>query len=106
MAAARDACSAPWLNQSQIYQNYNYWGTYPDMILMQDGELFYSGSHVLGDNISSGADIYDIRQILNPAGSDPVTQVTGLQDIPGGPPGTDMTDQSMAVLLPPASRSG
>jgi Galactose oxidase-like, Early set domain len=91
-----------WLNQTQINQNYDYWGTYPDMILMQDGELFYSGSHVFGDNISSGADIYDIRQILNPAGNDPVTEVPGLQDTPGGPAGTDMTDQSMAVLLPPA----
>jgi hypothetical protein len=91
-----------WLNQTQIHQNYAYWGTYPDMILMQNGELFYSGSHVLGNNISSGADIYDIRQILNPAANTPITEVPGLQDQPGGPPGTDMTDQSMAILLPPA----
>jgi Domain of unknown function (DUF1929) len=91
-----------WLNQAQIHQNYAYWGTYPDMILMQNGELFYSGSHVLGNNIPSGADIYDIRQILNPAANTPITEVPGLQDQPGGPPGTDMTDQSMAILLPPA----
>jgi hypothetical protein len=91
-----------WLNQTQIRQNYAYWGTYPDMILMQNGELFYTGSHVLGNNISSGADIYDVRQILNPAANAPVTEVPGLQDQPGGPPGTDMTDQSMAILLPPA----
>jgi len=69
---------------------------------MQDGELFYTGSHVLGNNVSSGADIYDIRQILNPTGSDPISKITGLQDTPGGPAGTDMTDQSMAILLPPA----
>jgi Domain of unknown function (DUF1929) len=91
-----------WLNQTQISQNYAYWGTYPDMILMQNGELFYTGSHVLGNNISSGADIYDVHQILNPAANAPVTEVPGLQDQPGGPPGTDMTDQSMAILLPPA----
>ena len=91
-----------WLNQTLINQNYLYWRTYPDMILMQDGELFYTGSHVLGNNVSSGADIYDIRQILNPTGSDPITKITGLQDTPGGPAGTDMTDQSMAILLPPA----
>jgi hypothetical protein len=91
-----------WLNQAQINENYVYWGTYPDMILMQNGELFYSGSHVLGNNIPSGADIYDIRQILNPAAKAPITEVPGLQDQPGGPAGTDMTDQSMAILLPPA----
>ena len=31
-----------------------------------------------------------------------MTPVKGLQDTPGGPAGTDMTDQSMSVLLPPA----
>jgi hypothetical protein len=91
-----------WLNQTQINQNYAWWGTYPDMILMQNGELFYTGSHVWGNNISPGADIYDIRQILNPSANAPITEVPGLQDQPGGPPGTDMTDQSMAILLPPA----
>jgi hypothetical protein len=91
-----------WLNQAQINQNHQWWGMYPDMILMQNGELFYTGSHVFGNNIPGGADIYDVRQILNPTGSIPITEVPGLQDQPGGPPGTDMTDQSMAILLPPA----
>ncbi len=91
-----------WLNQAQINQNHYWWGMYPDMILMQNGELFYTGSHVFGNNIPGGAYIYDVRQILNPTGSVPLTEVPGLQDQPGGPPGTDMTDQSMAILLPPA----
>ena len=77
-----------WLDQAQVNQNRQWWGMYPDMILMQDGELFYTGSHVFGNNIPGGADIYDVRQILNPAGSAPITAVPGLQDQPGGPPGT------------------
>jgi hypothetical protein len=92
------------------------------MILMQSGQLFYTGSHVFGDNETpvgdnggvdkkgagegnGGAGILGISNILKPAtglAGDPETQVNGLQDNPGGPAGTDMTDQSMSVLLPPA----
>ncbi len=109
-------------NPGQINQSYTGWGLYPDMILMQNGELFYSGSHVFGNNETpvgdpnplqtpngagwgnGGAGILKIADILNnhPGNPDNATQVNGLQDNPGGPPGTDMTDQSMAVLLPPA----
>ena len=98
-----------------VNQTYTGWGLYPAMILRQDGTLFYSGSHVFGNNETpfgtvgtargaGGAGILDIGNIINtkPADTDPMTVVTGLQDTPGGPAGTDMTDQSMSVLLPPA----
>ena len=112
-----------WLAENQVNEgNFGYWGLYPAMILMQDGRLFYTGSHVFGDNETpvgdnggidpngagegnGGAGILGISNILNPAtglAGDPETQVNGLQDNPGGPAGTDMTDQSMSVLLPPA----
>jgi hypothetical protein len=98
-----------------VNQTFDFWGLYPTMILMQNGELFYSGSHVFGNNETpvgpagtargqGGAGILDIGDIINtdPADTDPMTVVKGLQDTPGGPGGTDMTDQSMSVLLPPA----
>ena len=110
-----------WLTQAQVNEgNYGYWGLYPAMILMQGGQLFYTGSHVFGNNETpvgdnggiypkgagkgnGGAGILGISNIRNPRlGGDPETPVNGLQDNPGGPPGTDMTDQSMSVLLPPA----
>jgi hypothetical protein len=120
---ANNNSAGDWLTESNVNQgNYGYWGLYPAMILMQNGELFYTGSHVFGDNESpvgdngglltggagegnGGAGILDISNILNPAtglAGDPDTAVDGLQDNPGGPAGTDMTDQSMSVLLPPA----
>ncbi len=91
-----------------------FWGLYPAMILTQNGELFYTGSHVFGDNETpvgeagtargkGGAGFLNISDILKPgAGTDKTTPVDGLQDTPGGPAGTDMTDQSMSLLLPPA----
>ncbi|TVZ01641.1 DUF1929 domain-containing protein [Trebonia kvetii] len=98
-----------------VNQTYTGWGLYPTMILRQDGTLFYTGSHVFGNNETpfgtvgtprgqGGAGILDIGNIINtrPADTDPMTVVNGLQDTPGGPAGTDMTDQSMSVLLPPA----
>jgi hypothetical protein len=112
-----------WLAASQINEDNGFWGLYPTMILMQDGRLFYSGSHVFGNNETpvggdsgpggppgpgkgiGGAGILTIKNILNPASGaagDPIVKVNGLQDNPGGPAGTDMTDQSMSVLLPPA----
>jgi hypothetical protein len=112
-----------WLARNQINQDNGFWGLYPAMILMQNGKLFYTGSHVFGNNETpvgdpnpaktphgagegiGGAGILSISNILKPAtgpAGDPMTMVNGLQDNPGGPPGTDMTDQSMSVLLPPA----
>jgi len=78
-----------WLALWQVNQTWSYWGLYPSMILMQDGRLFYSGSHVFGNNIpGTGSAIYDY-------GANTVTQVPGLQN-------KDERDQSASVLLPPA----
>jgi len=90
-----------WLPLNEIHESYDYWDLYPAMILMQNGSLFYTGSHVFGSNIKSESDIYDITNILDPGTPAPVTEVPGLQDDPGVM-GQDMTDQSMSVLLPPA----
>ncbi|WP_086732519.1 galactose oxidase-like domain-containing protein [Streptomyces glaucescens] len=78
-----------WLPAWQVKQTWSYWGLYPSMILMQDGRLFYSGSHVFGNNIpGTGAAIYDYD-------ANTITQVPGLQK-------KDERDQSASVLLPPA----
>ena len=78
-----------WLPLSQVHQTWSFWGLYPAMILMQDGRLFYTGSHVFGNNIPGpGAAIYDYN-------ANTVTNVPGLQD-------PNNRDQSMSVLLPPA----
>ncbi len=78
-----------WLPTWQVNQTWSYWGLYPSMILMQDGRLFYSGSHVFGDNIpGTGSAIYDYD-------ANTITDVPGLQD-------KDERDQSASVLLPPA----
>jgi len=110
-----------WLSAADINGdnpgNTNYtgfWGLYPAMILTQNGELFYTGSHVFGNNETpvgeagtprgkGGAGFLNIADVLKPGRrTDLTTPVDGLQDTPGGPAGTDMTDQSMSVLLPPA----
>ncbi|MET7568114.1 galactose oxidase-like domain-containing protein [Streptomyces sp. NPDC005492] len=78
-----------WLPLSQVNQTWSYWGLYPSMILMQDGRLFYTGSHVFGNNIpGTGSAIYDY-------GANTITSVPGLQN-------KDERDQSASVLLPPA----
>lgn len=78
-----------WLPLSQVNQTWSFWGLYPAMILMQDGRLFYTGSHVFGNGLpGTGADIYDYN-------ANTITSVSGLQD-------KDERDQSMSVLLPPA----
>jgi Domain of unknown function (DUF1929) len=102
-----------WLPLNQISESNGLWGLDPAMSLTRNGKLFYTGSHVFGDNITpvgpagtkrgqGGAGFINISHILNPAAVPAVTQVKGLQDTPGGPAGTDMTDESMSVLLPPA----
>ncbi|MFF7978189.1 galactose oxidase-like domain-containing protein [Streptomyces sp. NPDC007901] len=78
-----------WLGLGDVHQTWSYWGLYPSMILMQDGRLFYSGSHVFGNNIpGTGSAIYDYD-------ANTVTQIPGLQN-------KDERDQSASVLLPPA----
>ncbi|MFE9424764.1 galactose oxidase-like domain-containing protein [Kitasatospora sp. NPDC006697] len=78
-----------WQPLNAVHQSWNFFGLYPSMILMQDGRLFYTGSHVFGNGTAgSGASIYDYD-------ANTVTDVPGLQS-------KDTRDQSMSVLLPPA----
>jgi hypothetical protein len=78
-----------WLSLGEANQSWSFWGLYPAMILMQDGRLFYTGSHVFGNGLpGSGASVYDY-------GANTITPVNGLQR-------KDERDQSMSVLLPPA----
>lgn len=78
-----------WLGLHEARQTWSFWGLYPSMILMQDGRLFYSGSHVFGNGLpGTGASIYDYD-------NNTITDVPGLQD-------KDNRDQSASVLLPPA----
>ncbi|MEV4640609.1 galactose oxidase early set domain-containing protein [Actinoplanes sp. NPDC049548] len=84
-----NAAQQRWLGIGEANQTWSFWGLYPSMILMQDGRLFYSGSHVFGNGLpGSGASIYHY-------GTGAITPVIGLQR-------KDERDQSMSVLLPPA----
>jgi len=83
------AAQQKWLPMNDIKQTWAWWGLYPAMVLMQDGRLFYTGSHTFGNGLpGSGASIYNY-------GSGAITDVPGLQR-------KDERDQSMSVLLPPA----
>jgi hypothetical protein len=78
-----------WLGLGEANQTWSFWGLYPSMILIQDGRLFYTGSHVFGNGLpGSGASVYDY-------GTGAIAPVNGLQR-------KDERDQSMSVLLPPA----
>ncbi|WP_329107492.1 galactose oxidase early set domain-containing protein [Micromonospora sp. NBC_01699] len=78
-----------WLAWNEVKQTWKWWGMYPTMVLMQDGRLFYTGSHTFGEGLKgTGASIYDY-------GTGTITDVPGLQN-------KDYRDQSMSVLLPPA----
>ncbi|MFF1659119.1 galactose oxidase-like domain-containing protein [Streptomyces sp. NPDC058255] len=83
------AAQQRWLPLWQVNQTWSYWGLYPSMILMQDGRLFYSGSHVFGNGTpGTGSAIYDYD-------ANTTTAIPGLQN-------KDQRDQSASVLLPPA----
>jgi hypothetical protein len=78
-----------WQALWETNQTWFFWGLYPTMILLQDGRLFYTGSHVFGDNIpGTGAAIYDYH-------ANTITPVPGLRE-------PNRRDQSMSLLLPPA----
>ncbi len=78
-----------WLPLGQVNQTFSYFGLYPSMILMQDGRLFYTGSHVFGNGTpGTGSSIYDYD-------ANTITDISGLQN-------KDERDQSASVLLPPA----
>ncbi|MBU2665249.1 DUF1929 domain-containing protein [Actinoplanes bogorensis] len=84
-----NAAQNRWLGLNEANQTWSFWGLYPSMILMQDGRLFYTGSHVFGNGLpGTGASIYNY-------GASTITPVSGLQK-------KDERDQSMSVLLPPA----
>ncbi len=84
-----DFNSSSWLPTAQVQQTWSFWGLYPHMYLMQNGNLFYSGGHVFGDGLpGSGASVY------NPNNGN-IVDVPGLRQ-------KDMRDQSASVLLPPA----
>jgi Galactose oxidase-like, Early set domain len=84
-----NAAQGRWQELWETNQTWSFWGLYPTMILLQDGRLFYSGSHVFGDNIPGpGAAIYDYA-------ANTITPVPGLRE-------PNRRDQSMSVLLPPA----
>jgi hypothetical protein len=83
------AAQNKWLPMNEVNQTWSYWGLYPSMILMQDGRLFYSGSHTFGNGTpGTGASIYDYE-------ANTITDVPGLQ-------AKDERDESASVLLPPA----
>lgn len=78
-----------WLGMGQVNQTWSFWGLYPAMILMQDGRLFYTGSHVFGNGLpGTGASVFDYDTGV-------ITDVAGLRD-------KDERDQSASVLLHPA----
>ncbi|MFC7305236.1 galactose oxidase-like domain-containing protein [Streptomyces monticola] len=78
-----------WLPLNEVNQTWSYWGLYPSMILMQDGRLFYSGSHTFGNGTpGTGASVYDYD-------ANTITDVPGLQN-------KDQRDESASVLLPSA----
>jgi len=86
-----DTANQTWLpdGNAKAPQTYSFWGLYPHMFLMQDGQLFYSGGHVFGDHRPDGASaIYNV-------GTGKITNVPGLRQV-------DYRDQSASVLLPPA----
>ncbi|ORT61445.1 galactose oxidase early set domain-containing protein [Streptomyces sp. CB03238] len=83
------AAQNKWLPINEVKQTWSYWGLYPSMILMQDGRLFYSGSHTFGNGTpGTGASIYDYDK-------NTITDVPGLRN-------KDERDESASVLLPPA----
>ncbi len=83
------AAQNKWLPLNEVKQTWSFWGLYPSMILMQDGRLFYSGSHTFGNGTpGTGASIYDYD-------ANTITDVPGLQS-------KDQRDESASVLLPPA----
>ncbi|GAB3671464.1 hypothetical protein GCM10027589_40550 [Actinocorallia lasiicapitis] len=83
-----------WLGAGAT-KNYIDWGTYPGMILMGDGRLFYSGSYTFSypkfrknDQDFATAAVYNTR-------TGQITEIPGLRR-------AKERDQSMSVLLPPA----
>ncbi|GAA3212193.1 hypothetical protein GCM10010468_31400 [Actinocorallia longicatena] len=92
-----------WLPQDQVAQTGINWATYPSLILMQDGRLFYSGSSVFGHPVGKSDinnythDAYLGPGMINPADANAWWPVAGLSQ-------PFARDQSTSVLLAPAQR--
>ena len=69
-----------------VSQRWAFWGLYPALHLMDDGQLFYSGTNTFG-NALPGSAMWNLK-------------TDTVQDLPLSNP--DLRDQSASVLLPPA----
>ncbi|GAA2718695.1 galactose oxidase-like domain-containing protein [Actinocorallia aurantiaca] len=90
-----------WQPENKVRQNKINWSTYPSLILMQNGKLFYSGSSVFGHPVTQGGDNYGHNEaaFLGPMIFDYKTGAR--KDVPGLSQKW-ARDQSASVLLPPA----
>ena len=79
-----DSETRSWLDD--VSQRWAFWGLYPSLHLMDDGQLFYSGTNTFG-NALPGSATWDL-------------ETDTVQDLPLSHP--DLRDQSASVLLPPA----
>ncbi|GAA2729894.1 galactose oxidase early set domain-containing protein [Actinocorallia aurantiaca] len=83
-----------WLGAAAT-KNYIDWGTYPGMILMQDGRLFYSGSYTFSyPKFRPEDQSFHTAAVFDPKTGN-VTEVPGLRR-------PKERDQSMSLLMPPA----
>ncbi|MEO3785489.1 galactose oxidase early set domain-containing protein [Actinocorallia sp. B10E7] len=95
-----------WLPRRKVKQTPGVnWSTYPSLILMQNGRLFYSGSSVFGHPVKGGDDEsnydHDAKAFIGPGifnhEKGTYKKVRGLTQ-------PWARDQSASVLLPPAQR--
>lgn len=94
-----------WLPKDKVVQTGINWATYPSLILMQNGKLFYTGSSVFGHPVGrSNADNYahDEANFLGPGIFD-YKKKNSFIPVPGLSEKW-ARDQSASVLLPPAQR--
>ncbi|GAB3669409.1 hypothetical protein GCM10027589_36910 [Actinocorallia lasiicapitis] len=103
------ATGGAWLKTGQVVQTGINWATYPSLILMQDGRLFYSGSSVFGHPIGQHDDGGNTQDLYNTGPGILNDHNNGLAKKPtwaavGGLRDVNARDQSASVLLPPAQR--
>ncbi|GAA0953292.1 galactose oxidase-like domain-containing protein [Actinocorallia libanotica] len=94
-----------WLPANKVAQSNINWSTYPALILMQNGKLFYSGSSVFGHPvIGNSNDNYTHNEgnFLS-AGIFDYKKKNSFKEVPGLSQKW-ARDQSASVLLPPAQR--
>ncbi|GAB3682710.1 hypothetical protein GCM10027589_52510 [Actinocorallia lasiicapitis] len=92
-----------WLPENQVAQTGMNWATYPSLVLMQDGRLFYSGSSVFGHATGKNdVNNFDNGTYMGPGIID-ITKANAWWPVGGLRDGL-ARDQSASVLLPPAQR--